>query len=161
MPSGNSLLLMAYPLPKPEIPIAKLISYSLTDSSTTLIPSPPHFAWGNILVAPDGNSFCYRGARKDGPTQHDLFLQSFGDNKPRNLSAKNLDRPVGSVKFIDNGHLLAVIQNGFHNRLYTITMDGTISPYGLNRNLQSFDYSVKGNLYSIVIEMQLILRKSG
>ena len=73
MPSGTELLLLTQILPATEIPKPELIKFSLKDSVITVIPSPGHSAWGDIIIAPDGNSFAYHGARTDGRSRT-IFL---------------------------------------------------------------------------------------
>ncbi len=146
MPSGEELLLVAEILPSTEIPKLELVKFSLKDSAVTVIPSPVHSSWGNVVIAPNGNSFVYQGARTDGPVPHDLFIESFSNALAQNITAKSLDLPIFNCKFINNHNLLATVQKGFSTRLYNISDSGEAIPYGLNQNILAFDVSVKGDL---------------
>jgi dipeptidyl aminopeptidase/acylaminoacyl peptidase len=145
-PSGNELLLVVRPLPSGEIPLLKLVKFSLVDSTLTNLPTPDHSFWGNFLISPDGRTAVFNSARTDGPIPHDLFIYELTENKYRNLSAKTLDRTVIRSKFTDNHTLLSLVQNGVDNRLYVIRDNGDISPYVLKDNIQSFDVCADGSL---------------
>jgi dipeptidyl aminopeptidase/acylaminoacyl peptidase len=157
MPSGDALLLMTEVLPAGEIPKQELVRFSIADSMVLTLPAPAHSAWGNVVIAPDGKNFAYVSAREDGPVPHDLFLGSFEPAPTqkdgsgvravaKNLTAQNMDLPVGSAKFITDHSLLVSVHKGLASQLWSVTDKGACAPYGVNRNVQAFDVSAKGDV---------------
>ena len=145
-PNGEALLLFTHVLPATEMPQNQLIKLTVRDSSVQVLPSPAHPFWGDIKISPDGTQVAYIAAREDGPTPHDLFIQSLQTGKVQNLTAKSIDLPVEDFQFTDAHHLLAAIQKGFIARLYKISDDGKSADYGVNRNVGSFAVAADGRV---------------
>ncbi len=146
MPSGDGLLMVTHTLPAAEIPEAKLVLLSLKDSTVTNIPCPGHPFWGNVLISPDGSTIAYNAAREDGPDNHDLFIQSIKTGAAVNITAKSVDLPIINAKFINNHHLLSVVQKGFTPRLYDINDKGEAHDYGIGQNVGAFDIAADGTI---------------
>jgi dipeptidyl aminopeptidase/acylaminoacyl peptidase len=95
------------------------------DAKTVFTPAGPV---ANLHVAPDGKSLSFTAPRGDGPSPHDLFLLPLAGGSPRNLTASCLDRPVENYTWQKDGRLLAVVQDGFRSRAYTVTAGGEKEP---------------------------------
>jgi dipeptidyl aminopeptidase/acylaminoacyl peptidase len=139
MPSGDGLLLETEPLPSKEIPELQLLKYEMKDSSFKNISSLKNPSWGGIEMAPEGNLFSFVGPRADGPVGHDLYLQSVRDGHAINISADKIDLPVHAVRFISGYELVAIVQRGFHSRLYSIATNGKATDLNINQNVLSYD----------------------
>ncbi len=146
MPLGDVLLLVTQALPLAEVPVYQLSLLSVKDSSVVNISCPAHPFWGNILISPDGNSVAYNSSLGDGPNAHDLFLQSLKTGVAKNLTGKSIDRPIWMFKFIDNHHLVSVVQKGFSTGLYNIDDNGNANEYSINQNIRAFDIATDGTL---------------
>ncbi|MEI8073650.1 MAG: S9 family peptidase [Bacteroidota bacterium] len=146
MPSGDALLLITQTLPLAEIPVYQLNSLSLIDSSVVNISSPTHSFWGNIQISPDGNMIAYNASRGDGPDADELFLQSLKTGVAKNITAKSIDLPIRTFKFIDNNHLVAVVQKGFSTNLFSINDNGNATEYPIDQNIGSFDVAANGTI---------------
>ena len=94
--------------------------------------------WGGIEIAPDGSAFSFTGPRIDGPTPHDLFLQSFDAGGAKNLTAKSLDRPVHAIHFLPDGSITAIVQDGMHSILKHISTTGGITDIGIEQNVSAY-----------------------
>lgn len=146
IPSKKEILLVCSPSPEEEIPVRDLIAFNPSDSTFTHLGSTKDPFFSNIVLSPDGKTAAYSGARADGPIAHDLFIHHLDSNSYKNISEKTLDRIVVSYKFRDSHTLLGLVQSGFENRLYVIKDDGTVTPYPLKENMQSFDLAPDGTL---------------
>jgi len=146
VPAGDALLLATQQLPETEVVKNQLCLLKVKDTSITYIDCPSHPFWGNINISPDGKTISYISAREDGPSPHDLFIQSVYGGPAKNITAKSLDLPVVDVKFINDHTALAIVEKGFFSRLYTITDNGNAVEYGINRNIGAFDVSANGTV---------------
>jgi dipeptidyl aminopeptidase/acylaminoacyl peptidase len=145
-PAGDGLLMVTHMLPGKELPEPKLVLYTLKDSTITNIPGPAHSFWGNVVISPDGSTIAYSSARTDGPTTHDIFIQSLKSGAGTNITAKSIDLPVLNARFINDHHLLSVIQKGFTTRLFDISDKGDAKDYGIDQNVRAFDVSANGTV---------------
>jgi dipeptidyl aminopeptidase/acylaminoacyl peptidase len=148
LPSNDKILLIA--TDKPELNLLTDRIYSLdansTDGKLTEIAAPVGF-FGNLSVAPDGKSFGYVASRGDGPSPHDLFVQSLASGaKPRNLTADSIDRPVSEYHWNADRTLIVNVTDGFRTAFYTVSPDGKASRQtNLNvNNAFGFDVSRAG-----------------
>ena len=146
MPAGDALLLVTQALPLAEIPVYRLSSLLLKDSSVVNISCPAHSFWGNILISPDGNNVAYYSSHVDGPDTNDLFLQSLQTGVAKNLTGKSINRPIWMSKFTDNHHLVSVVQKGFSTNLFSVDDNGTANEYPINQNIRAFDIAADGTL---------------
>jgi dipeptidyl aminopeptidase/acylaminoacyl peptidase len=145
-PGGQSILLITHTLPKAEIDIPVLGQYTLRENNFTVIKSPKHPAWRGIKISPDGKTIGYRGPRVDGPSPHDLFLQSLETGNTKNISSTALDLPVSDYKFLNDGNILLTAQKGFTTRFFIAKTDGSIKPYSLDQNIGVSDRSSSGTI---------------
>ncbi len=141
---NKSLALVIHTLPKTETDIPELKLYHLIDSSMTTLQSPVHPFWGEVRFAADSKSYNYISARKDGPTMHDLLVQSLDSHDPINLTAKNPDLPVNEYRLMTDGSVMFSAQKGFYSRLFKISPSGTISSVTISQNIGIFDVSSSG-----------------
>jgi len=145
MPNGDSLLLLTQSLPEKEIPDQKLELYSIKDSSLTTIPAPAHPFWGQVLVSPDGNNIVYNSGRDGAPGGYDIWSQPLKTGAAKNLTI-DLDRDVMDAKLMGDRGLLALCQNGFKLRLYSVSDEGKVMDYGIDKNVFGFDVSKNGSI---------------
>ncbi len=139
MPAGDAMILEVQELPGKEIPELRLVKFNFHDSSYVYIPSPKNPAWGDIEIAPDGKLFSFVGPRVDGPSPHDVFMQSFSGTEASNITSKSLNLPVRSIKFISDNLLTGIVQNGFHSSLYKISITGKTNDFGIKQNVYAYD----------------------
>src|SRR5579871_165504 len=139
MPSGDALILEVQELPGKEIPVLLIVKFTIRDSAVSFLPSPKNPAWGDIEIAPGGKLFSFVGPRVDGPSPHDLYLQSFSDAEAKNITAKSLDLPVRSIKFMNDNTVAGIVQHGFYSRLYKISTDGKANDFGIKQNVLAYD----------------------
>lgn len=98
LPNGQSLALVTHSLPKAEIDIPALGVYHLKENNFAPIQSPGHPFWRGIKISPDGKTIGYLGARVDGPSTHDLFLQALDKGEVKNVT----DQPLICLLAITN-----------------------------------------------------------
>ena len=115
-PRGDALLVVATDRPETEQETRKVCTVSLADGRLTTLASP-RGPFGQVSISPDGVTLAYVGSRVDGPDPHDLYLQRIGETVARNMTA-TIDRPIGSVTWLPEGGLAAIVQDGFHSHLY-------------------------------------------
>jgi dipeptidyl aminopeptidase/acylaminoacyl peptidase len=116
-PRGDALVVVATDKPETEQETRKICTVSPTDGRLTTLASP-RGPFGQVSISPDGATLAYVGSRVDGPDPHDLYLQRIGETVARNMTATTIDRPIGSVTWLPEGGLAAIVQDGFHSRLY-------------------------------------------
>ena len=146
LPNGQSLALVIHSLPKTEIDVPSFGLFSLKETNFTLIQTPKHSFWGRIKITPDGTSFGFVGARVDGPTLHDLFLQSLSAGVAQNSTYTNVDLPVTDFKFLNDGKILLTCQKGFRSNLFIMDANKAIKNYPLEQNVGASDVSSNGTL---------------
>ena len=126
MPANDRLLLVATNKPESNLLTNRIYSIDAnsTDGKLTEIAAPIG-SFGNLSVAPDGKAFAYVASRGDGPSPHDLFMQSFsGDAKPRNLTETSIDRPVVEYHWSQDGTPVVNVIDGFKTAFYSVSLDG-------------------------------------
>jgi len=141
--NSQSLILKTQTLPEPETPNPSLVIFDLKENTFSTIKTPGHAFWRGVQISPDDKHFAYLGARTDGPTSHDLFLQPIGKDKPQNLTSK-ADLLVSRYQFQKDGRIFFTAQKGFYRRLYTIDNDKSINEYPLDQNIDEFNVSSDG-----------------
>jgi dipeptidyl aminopeptidase/acylaminoacyl peptidase len=128
-PKGDRLFVIAAEHPEPLAWRKRVLSVSLSDGATKEIAAPQGPV-SDLQVSPDGKHLSFRGARGDGPSLHDLFVIASEGGVPRNLTAKQLDRPVEGYAWQRPDLVLAVVEHGFASRLVFVTLDGKTEPAG-------------------------------
>ena len=126
-PRGDALVVVATDKPEVEQETRKIYTVSVSDGRLATLASP-RGPFGQVSISPDGGTLAYLGSRVDGPNPHDLYLQRIGETVARNMTATTIDRPVGSVAWLADGGLLAIVQDGFHSRLYRAGPDRMLRP---------------------------------
>jgi len=122
-PDGASLIVNATDDPRQDVFSDKIYRVSAADGKMTLL-SAPAGPFRSFRVSGDGTMLAYVGCRGEGPEAHDIVIQPVSGGPVRNLTARSIDRPVGSFVWGDAGDLFADVSLGFGNAFYTVTLDG-------------------------------------
>ncbi len=123
LPDGQSLVVKATDRPESDQDTDRIYMVSARDGKMTQLAAPKG-PFGGLQISPAGTAASYVGAREDGPQPHDLMLLPLGTGAPRNLSGASLDRQIIDYRWIKDGGLIAVYQDGFKNRMVIYTKDG-------------------------------------
>ena len=122
-PQGDRLVVSATDHPESDQNTHRVFSIMVADGQMKEIASP-RGGFGAIRLSPDGKSLTYLAARVDGPSPHDLYLQSIEGGASTNLTGTSLDRPVSSAIWLGSGLLLAVAQTGCSSQFYVMDTKG-------------------------------------
>src|SRR5262249_11633964 len=101
----------------------RIFSISIAAPAMTelLTPAGP---FSDIRVSPDGGSLAYVASRVDGPSPHDLFVASFADRRPRNVTGAAIDRPVTHYMWRKDGSIFVVTEDGFRDAAWSVESSG-------------------------------------
>ena len=127
LPAGDRLALIATDQAGHDRWTEALYTLATADS----LPRPlarPVGPIGGLDVSPAGDALVYLGARVDGPTPHDLYLQPLDGGRARNLTAKSVDRPIQDARWRPDGGLDLLIQEGFGVRRARLSREGGVAP---------------------------------
>jgi dipeptidyl aminopeptidase/acylaminoacyl peptidase len=142
-PQGDRLVVSTTDHPEVDQETKRIFSVMASDGQMKLIAAP-RGPFGQLNISPDGNSVAYLGARVDGPSPHDLYLQLLTGGPARNLTAVSIDRPIAGFAWRADGSILALAVNGFHTQFYIITPDGKAEAQSQQVvNPGSFDAALK------------------
>jgi dipeptidyl aminopeptidase/acylaminoacyl peptidase/tetratricopeptide (TPR) repeat protein len=145
-PSGDHVIISATDHPESDEDTNRIFSVNAADGKMTELFAP-RGPFGDMKVSPDGKWIAYHGARVDGPHAPDLYLLPIAGGTPRNLTAQGIDLPVGPFVWRPDNDLVALVEAGFHSKLYTIELDGkSQARETLPVNARSFDFSDSGDL---------------
>lgn len=125
--TGDRLVVSATDHPELDQETHRIFSISVPDGSRKLIFAP-HGPFHDFQISPDGVTVSYVGCRVDGPSPHDLMLLDIGKRATRNLTGASLDRSVSEHRWMKDGSLLALYEDGFRNKLIGF------SPEGMSKN---------------------------
>jgi dipeptidyl aminopeptidase/acylaminoacyl peptidase len=127
-PQGDRLFAIATEHPEALAWQNRILSVSVKDGATNEIAAlvGPVF---DLQVSPDGKHLSYLGARGDGPSPHDLFVLPLDSSTPRNLTEKQLDRPIAGHTWRGPDQILAVADHGFGSRLVSVGLDGNVATF--------------------------------
>ncbi|HZS45902.1 MAG TPA: S9 family peptidase [Blastocatellia bacterium] len=146
LPQGDRLIALATDHPELDLNTERIFSIGTADGKMKEIAAPKG-PFGNLTVSPDGKWFTFSGSRVDGPSPHDLYLESMDGGAPRNLTASGIDRPIEEVVWRQDGSIVAVVQNGFKSGFYEIFPNGAVEPMAaFEVNPSSFALSRSGVL---------------
>ena len=124
VPSGDQLVVMATDHPESDRWTDRFLLVSAADGQSRELVAP-RGPFGDPLIAPDGRTLYYVGARVDGPEPHDLMALPLAGGGPRNLTANGLDRPVERIEWQPGGALLALVSLGFRNAILALSEEGS------------------------------------
>jgi dipeptidyl aminopeptidase/acylaminoacyl peptidase len=124
-PQGDRVIVSATDHPEIDQDTNRIFSIAISDGQMKQVAAP-RGPFGQLNVSPDGQAVAYLAARLDGPSPHDLYLQSLAGGPPRNLTAGGLDRPIAGFVWRADGSILALAVNGFRTRFYLISPQGKI-----------------------------------
>jgi len=141
-PDGGSLIVSATDDPRQDVFTEKIYRLNAADGKMTPLFAPAG-PFGFLRISPDARLLAYVGCRGDGPEPHDLIVQPLDGGQARNLTARSIDRPVGSFIWEDAGTIFAAAQTGFGSAFFTVTLNGRAekSPWTQSLHAGSF---VKG-----------------
>jgi dipeptidyl aminopeptidase/acylaminoacyl peptidase len=147
LPQGDRLLVVATDRPAADQYTNRIFLVSPDDGVMTFVAGPrgPFFL---LNVSPDGRTIAYVAARADGPSPHDLYLQTIGASA-HNLTGAALDRPVLGVQWQSSGQLLILAAAGFKSGFHVAGKGAAVRPEPpLPVNPLSFD--ARGSLVAFV-----------
>jgi dipeptidyl aminopeptidase/acylaminoacyl peptidase len=127
-PQGDRLFVIATEHPESLAWQNRILSVSHKDGATKEVAAlvGPVF---DLQISPDGKHLSYLGARGDGPSPHDLFVLPLDSSAPRNLTEKQLDRPIEGHTWRSSDQILAVADHGFGSRMVSIGIDGNVETF--------------------------------
>jgi dipeptidyl aminopeptidase/acylaminoacyl peptidase len=149
-PQGDRLIVSATDHPESDQNTHRLFAIGAVDGQMKEIAAP-RGPFAALRVSPDGKFITYLAGRVDGPTPHDLFLQSLDGGSPRNLTGPTIDRPIFSTVWRPDGSLLAIAENGSRSQFCTIGKDGNPSLLQ-GGDIRPASFDVRGNLLAFVGE---------
>jgi len=125
----------------------RIFSLRVADSMGNALIAP-HGPFGELRVSVDGKTISYVGCREDGPSPHDLMLLDPGSHAARNLTGESVDRPIHEYQWQKDGSLMAIVGDGFRNRLVSFTAEGAPkdAPAPKLPNLAGFAVSEAGDV---------------
>ena len=140
----SRILLMATDQPRVEQHNDAVYVVSISDGTLTLTSRPPQ-PFRGLMVSPDGKQFVVRSTRSAGPDPRDLFLGTIGRDNLRDISVPP-DRSVAEVKWHDQSAIWVRVVDGFRNRIWRLSQEGSPLPIELPLSVDSFDISREGVL---------------
>ncbi len=141
LPSNDRLIIFATDHPESDEDTDRIFSVSVADGKMTQLLAP-RGPFGDLRVSKDGKWLAYVGSRVDGPEPHDLHVLPIAGGAPKNLTAESLDRPISGYAWQPGDSIVAVVEEGFHSKLYHIDLDGKADALpALPANPHSFDFS--------------------
>jgi dipeptidyl aminopeptidase/acylaminoacyl peptidase len=128
-PAGDRLIAVATDHPESDRLTERIFSVPIAAPTMAelLAPAGP---FSDIRVSPDGASLAYVASRVDGPQPHDLFVASFADRRPRNVTGAAIDRPVTHYVLRKDASMLAVAEEGFRDAVWSVDSSGRASRLG-------------------------------
>ena len=126
-PAGDKLIVVATDHPESDQETNRVFSVTPADGKMQLIASP-RGPFGGVRISPDGKQLSYIGSRVDGPQPHDLFVQPIEGGAAKNLTAKSIDRPIEEYAWRSDERLLALVTEGFRNRIFAVDPAGSAQP---------------------------------
>jgi dipeptidyl aminopeptidase/acylaminoacyl peptidase len=153
LPQGDRLIVSATDHPESDQDTNRIFALAIAEGQMKEIAAP-RGPFGGVRVSPDGKSLTYVAARVDGPTPHDLFLQSIDGGAARNLTGLGLDRPISNAAWRADQSILAIAQNGSRSQFCVISKDGKASllPDG---EVRPASFDVRNNIVAFVGESSL------
>ena len=145
-PDGRRLIAIANPRPDSDQLSEGLYAIDPADGRFTPI-GEPHRPMSGIAISPDGRTIAYVGARVDGPSPHDVYLQPIDGGAARNITSAAIDRPVTQIHWIDGDSLAASAARGFGAEIVIVSRDGRVKPIDrLETHPTTFARSPNGTL---------------
>ena len=148
MPNGGSIVVAATDHPESDQNTDRIFSVQTADGAMKPV-NAPRGPFGRISVSPDGQAIAFIGARDDGPSPHDLMLLPIGSGAARNLSGLTLDRQIFDYRWRNDGSVVAIAADGFHNRLKTIGLSGVVGDTASATNPTAFALAADGEIFFV------------
>jgi dipeptidyl aminopeptidase/acylaminoacyl peptidase len=124
IPQGDRILITATDHPDSVEPSDRICTASASDGRMVEVAAPRR-PFSQVSISPDGLTLSYVGARVDGPSAHDLYVQPLAGGAPRNLTGEQIDRPFWAYTWLKDGTILATVSSGFKSLFYSIAPDGS------------------------------------
>lgn len=141
-PNGERILAIATDKPESDQETNRIISVNATDGKLQEIAAP-RGPLEELRISPDGKWISYVGSRVDGPSPHDLYVHSVeASGTSRNLTATNIDRPIHAYMWRADGKLVALVDEGFRNRLLAIDPSSTATEQLLQAKMYASEFAV-------------------
>jgi dipeptidyl aminopeptidase/acylaminoacyl peptidase len=143
-PDRSGFIVLASERPDPDHASERIYGVGNRSGISHLI-FDPKAPIEQLELSPDGQTIAYVGPHGSGATPSDLYvLASGGGTPPRDLTS-SIDRGVARYLWRDNSTLIASLEFGFVDRLYTISTSGQSQRLaGFDANPGSFDLSSRG-----------------
>jgi len=119
---SNRLVGVATDHPESDQFVNRIYGINSADGKMREIAAP-RGPFREVRISPDGSQISYIGSRIDGPSPHDLYVMTV-NGAPKNLTAASIDRPVTSYQWQSERELIALVEDGFRSKLYTVGTDG-------------------------------------
>jgi dipeptidyl aminopeptidase/acylaminoacyl peptidase len=146
-PDGSGFVVIGSERPDPEHWSDHIYSVDLADGTTQEIVATAG-PLGALRLSPDGSTIAYLASRGgQGESATDLYVVGVSGGSARDLTGSSIDRAVADFAWKDNSTLEVLFEEGFTNRLYSLTTSGQAKPVaGFDINAESFDVSRSGDL---------------
>jgi dipeptidyl aminopeptidase/acylaminoacyl peptidase len=115
---------------------------SLADGTFALFARPP-LPFGSLGVGPGGSRLAYTATRGNGPSPHDLFMQSPTKGPAVDVSA-SVDRPVKTIHWQNDSTVVFSVTDGFIFRLYRLAGRAAPTRIDLPKSARDFDVAPDG-----------------
>ena len=146
VPGREQLAVIATDHPESDQETNRIFLVDTADGKMELVAAPRGPFLG-LRVSSDGKQISYVGARVDGPSPHDLFVQPLSGGVARNLTSLNIDRPVAGYEWRSDGKLLVLTDAGFPSKFYVVDVTSRAEPLPpLGRDMSDFALSSSGLL---------------
>jgi dipeptidyl aminopeptidase/acylaminoacyl peptidase len=130
--TGVGLVLVATDHPESDQNTERIFSLRIADGvnekagelmTEIIAPLGP---FGKLRVASDGKKMAFVGSRTDGPVPHDLMILRQGEKAAQNVTGTSLDRPISDFRWLKDGGVLALVEEGFRAKFVGLSADGTL-----------------------------------
>jgi len=123
-PNGRSLVISATDDFQVELLTDRIYSVSAGGGMTEI--AKPDGPVSKLSVSPDGRFLAYIGSNDGGPIPHALFIQTLDGEEVVDLSGTSVDRMVLDLEWQNSDSIVALVTDGFGDRLLRIGLNGTI-----------------------------------
>ena len=122
---------------QPESPITGLYAIEAADGAMRALEPLRGVEFSGLKGSPDGTLVAFMGSG-DGPTPHDLYVQSLAGGPARNLTGAGtraaIDRPVADAVWTGPRTLTFSVEDGFRSAVYSVSADT-----GVARRVKQFN----------------------
>jgi dipeptidyl aminopeptidase/acylaminoacyl peptidase len=123
IPGGKGFLVKASDHPESDQWIDKIYTVGTAGGNFSEVAAP-RGPFRHLKVSLDGKQFSFLGSPGDGPTTHDLFVNSIDGGQAQNLTAARIDRPISQFDWRPDGSFVALVQRGFSHVIASMRTNG-------------------------------------